>query len=38
VVDSICPMTPYRDLTMEQMTTYNGGLYAMVAEAKRRAG
>jgi alkanesulfonate monooxygenase SsuD/methylene tetrahydromethanopterin reductase-like flavin-dependent oxidoreductase (luciferase family) len=38
VVDSICPMTPYRDLTMDQMTAYNGGLYAMVAEAKRRAG
>jgi alkanesulfonate monooxygenase SsuD/methylene tetrahydromethanopterin reductase-like flavin-dependent oxidoreductase (luciferase family) len=36
VVDSICPMTPYRDLTMEQLTMYNGGLYAMVAEAKRR--
>jgi alkanesulfonate monooxygenase SsuD/methylene tetrahydromethanopterin reductase-like flavin-dependent oxidoreductase (luciferase family) len=36
VVDSLCPMTPYRDLTMEQLTSYNGGLYAMVAEAKRR--
>jgi alkanesulfonate monooxygenase SsuD/methylene tetrahydromethanopterin reductase-like flavin-dependent oxidoreductase (luciferase family) len=36
VVDSLCPMTPYRDLTMEQLTMYNGGLYAMVAEAKRR--
>jgi alkanesulfonate monooxygenase SsuD/methylene tetrahydromethanopterin reductase-like flavin-dependent oxidoreductase (luciferase family) len=36
VVDSLCPMTPYRNLTMEQLTTYNGGLYAMVAEAKRR--
>jgi alkanesulfonate monooxygenase SsuD/methylene tetrahydromethanopterin reductase-like flavin-dependent oxidoreductase (luciferase family) len=38
VVDSLCPMTPYRDLTMEQLTMYNGGLYAMVAEAKRRQG
>ncbi|OYY72809.1 LLM class flavin-dependent oxidoreductase [Sphingomonas sp. 28-63-12] len=37
VVDSICPMTPYRDLTMAQITAYNGGIYAMVAEAKRRA-
>jgi alkanesulfonate monooxygenase SsuD/methylene tetrahydromethanopterin reductase-like flavin-dependent oxidoreductase (luciferase family) len=36
VVDSLCPMTPYRDLTMEQLTMYNNGLYAMVAEAKRR--
>lgn len=36
VVDSLCPMTPYRDLTMEQLTMYNGGLYAMVAEARRR--
>jgi alkanesulfonate monooxygenase SsuD/methylene tetrahydromethanopterin reductase-like flavin-dependent oxidoreductase (luciferase family) len=36
VVDSLCPMTPYRDLTMEQLTMYNGGLYQMVAEAKRR--
>ena len=36
VVDSRCPMTPYRDLTMEQLTQYNGGIYAMVAEAKRR--
>ena len=36
VVDSLCPMTPYRDLTMEQLTQYNGGIYAMVAEAKRR--
>jgi alkanesulfonate monooxygenase SsuD/methylene tetrahydromethanopterin reductase-like flavin-dependent oxidoreductase (luciferase family) len=38
VVDSLCPMTPYVDLTMEQLTMYNGGLYGMVAEAKRRAG
>jgi alkanesulfonate monooxygenase SsuD/methylene tetrahydromethanopterin reductase-like flavin-dependent oxidoreductase (luciferase family) len=36
VVDSLCPMTPYRNLTMEQLTMYNGGLYQMVAEAKRR--
>lgn len=36
VVDSLCPMTPYRNLSMEQLTSYNQGLYAMVAEAKRR--
>ena len=36
VVDSLCPMTPYRDLTMDQLTQYNGGIFAMVAEAKRR--
>jgi alkanesulfonate monooxygenase SsuD/methylene tetrahydromethanopterin reductase-like flavin-dependent oxidoreductase (luciferase family) len=36
VVDSLCPMTPYRNLTIEQLTMYNGGLYQMVAEAKRR--
>jgi alkanesulfonate monooxygenase SsuD/methylene tetrahydromethanopterin reductase-like flavin-dependent oxidoreductase (luciferase family) len=36
VVDSICPMTPYRNLSIEQLTSYNAGLYAMVAEAKRR--
>ena len=38
VVDSLCPMTPYRELTIEQLTQYNGGIYAMVAEALRRAG
>lgn len=38
VVDSLCPMTPYRNLSMEQLTQYNTGIYAMVAEAKRRAG
>lgn len=36
VVDSICPMTPYRNLSLEQLTSYNHGLYKMVAEAKRR--
>ena len=36
VVDSLCPMTPYRELTMEKLTQYNGGIYAMVAEAMRR--
>lgn len=37
VVDSLCPMTPYRNLTMEQLTAYNQGIFAMVAEARRRA-
>ena len=37
VVDSLCPMTPDRNLTIERLTMYNGGLYQMVAEAKRRA-
>lgn len=37
LVDSLCPMTPYRNLTIEQLTMYNSGLYKMVAEAKRRA-
>jgi len=36
VVDSLCPMTPYRNLTMDQLTKYNEGIYRMVAEAKRR--
>ena len=38
VVDSLCPMTPYRHLTMAQMTDYNAGLHALVATAKARAG
>lgn len=38
VVDSLTPMTPYRNLNMEQLTMYNGGLYQMVAEARRRQG
>ena len=36
VVDSLCPMTPYRNLTIEQLTKYNEGIYRMVAEARRR--
>jgi hypothetical protein len=31
-------MTPYRNLSMEQLTSYNEGLYKMVSEAKRRTG
>lgn len=37
-VDSLCPMTPYRNLTMEQLSNYNQGIFQMVAEAKRRGG
>ena len=37
VVDSLCPMTPYRNLSMEQLTQYNEGIFKMVAEAKRRS-
>jgi len=36
VVDSLCPMTPYRNLTIEQLTQYNEGIFRMVAEARRR--
>ena len=38
VVDSLCPMTPYRELSMEKLTSYNEGIFKMVAEAKRRGG
>lgn len=38
VVDSLCPMTPYRDLPYDKLLAYNEGIYAMVAEAKRRGG
>ncbi len=37
-VDSLCPMTPYRDLTMEQLTEYNTGLFKLVATARAQAG
>lgn len=37
VVDSLCPMTPYRELSMDKLTQYNSAIYQMVAEAKRRA-
>jgi alkanesulfonate monooxygenase SsuD/methylene tetrahydromethanopterin reductase-like flavin-dependent oxidoreductase (luciferase family) len=37
VVDSLCPMTPFRDLTLDQLQFYNQGIYQLVAEAKRRA-
>ncbi len=37
VVDSLCPMAPYRDLTMDQLTAYNAGLFRLVATARARA-
>jgi alkanesulfonate monooxygenase SsuD/methylene tetrahydromethanopterin reductase-like flavin-dependent oxidoreductase (luciferase family) len=36
-VDSLCPMAPYRDLNMEQLTAYNAGLFKLVASARARA-
>ena len=36
VVDSLCPMAPYRNLSQPQLMNYNEGLYRMVAEARRR--
>lgn len=35
VADSLCPMTPYRCLTMEQLQFYAGGVYQLVAAANR---
>jgi alkanesulfonate monooxygenase SsuD/methylene tetrahydromethanopterin reductase-like flavin-dependent oxidoreductase (luciferase family) len=37
VVDSLCPMTPYRDLSMEQLMSYSAGLFKLVATARARA-
>jgi alkanesulfonate monooxygenase SsuD/methylene tetrahydromethanopterin reductase-like flavin-dependent oxidoreductase (luciferase family) len=34
VVDSLCPMTPYRDLTLEQLTFYTTGLFELAAAAR----
>jgi alkanesulfonate monooxygenase SsuD/methylene tetrahydromethanopterin reductase-like flavin-dependent oxidoreductase (luciferase family) len=35
VADSLCPMTPYRCVTPEQMQFYGGGVYELVAAASR---
>lgn len=35
VVDSLCPMAPYRHFTMEQHYFYGAGLHKLVAAAKR---
>lgn len=35
VADSLCPMSPYRHLTMEQLHFYGGGIYQLVAAAKK---
>jgi alkanesulfonate monooxygenase SsuD/methylene tetrahydromethanopterin reductase-like flavin-dependent oxidoreductase (luciferase family) len=34
VADSLCPMSPYRHLTPEQLQFYGGGIYQLVAAAK----
>ena len=36
VVDSLAPMTPYRDLSMEKLMYYYGGLFQLVAAARGR--
>jgi hypothetical protein len=33
--DSLCPMTPYRHLSPEKLRFYGGGLFQLVAAAKR---
>jgi alkanesulfonate monooxygenase SsuD/methylene tetrahydromethanopterin reductase-like flavin-dependent oxidoreductase (luciferase family) len=33
--DSLCPMTPYRHLSPEKLYFYGGGLFELVAAAKR---
>lgn len=35
VVDSLAPMTPYRNLSMEQLMYYYNGLFQLVAAAKQ---
>ena len=35
VADSLCPMTPYRCLTPEQLQFYGAGVYRLVAAARR---
>jgi len=35
VVDSLCPMTPYRNLSLEQLGFYANGIQKLVAAAKR---
>ena len=35
VVDSLAPMTPYRNLSMEKLHYYYGGLFELVAAARR---
>jgi hypothetical protein len=36
-VDSLCPMGPYRNLSLEQLTAYNAGLFKLVATARARS-
>jgi hypothetical protein len=37
VVDSLAPMTPYRNLSMEKLQYYYGGLFELVATARASA-
>jgi alkanesulfonate monooxygenase SsuD/methylene tetrahydromethanopterin reductase-like flavin-dependent oxidoreductase (luciferase family) len=37
VVDSLAPMTPYRDLSMEKLMFYYNGLFKLVAAARSQA-
>ena len=37
VVDSLAPMTPYRNLSMEKLQYYYGGLFELVAAARAQA-
>jgi len=36
VADSLCPMTPYRHLSPEQLQFYGAGVYQLVAAAKQQ--
>jgi alkanesulfonate monooxygenase SsuD/methylene tetrahydromethanopterin reductase-like flavin-dependent oxidoreductase (luciferase family) len=36
-VDSLCPMAPYRNLSLEQLTAYNAGLFKLAATARARS-
>ena len=35
VANSLCPMVPFRDLSLEQMQAYGAGIYQLVAAAKQ---
>jgi len=34
IATSLCPMVPFRDLSLEQMQAYGAGIYQLVAKAK----
>lgn len=35
IATSLCPMTPFRGLSLEQMQAYGAGIYQLVAQAKQ---